>query len=136
MADEPNLAELIAEFEQALARRSWEQIRGLFDDHARIESVAAGGAAHGPDDTVAAMRAAAETGIYSLGEWKTELISPDAAVVYSRMRHRHVARGSITDEGLFWLMTRRGEGFWRVRIFRERDPAISCLDEHGLDLGL
>ena len=136
MADEPNLPDLIAEFEQAIAKRSWDQIRGLFDEYARIESVAAGGAAHGPDDTVAAMRAAAETGIYSLGEWKTELISPDAAVVYSRMRHRHVARGSITDEGLFWLMTRRGRCLLARADLPGAGLALSCLAEHGLDLGL
>jgi hypothetical protein len=135
VSDEPSILQLVAGFEDALTKRSWARIRALFLDDARIESVAAGIQAHGPDETIAAMRSAAEGGIYTLGPWTTETLGPDVAIVYSRMRH-HVAKGAITDEGLYWLMTRRGDLFWRVRIFRDRATALTCLSERGPDLGL
>lgn len=135
MSDEPHILQLVARFEDALAKRAWASIRALFHDDARIESVAAGIQANGPDTTVAAMRASAEGGIYTLGAWTTETLGPEAAIVYSRMRH-HVAKGAITDQGHYWLMTLRGDLFWRVRIFGDRAAAISCLAEHGPNLGL
>jgi hypothetical protein len=135
VSDELSILQLVARFEDALTKRSWERIRALFHDDARIESVAAGIQAHGPDETVAAMRSSAQGGIYMLGAWTTETLGSDAAVVYSRMRH-HVAKGAITDEGLYWLMTLRGDLFWRVRIFRDRVAALTCLAERGPDLGL
>lgn len=135
MSDEPNILQLVARFEDALAKRSWERIRALFHDQARIESVAAGIRALGPDQTIAAMRSSAEGGIYTLGAWTTEVLGLEAAIVYSRMRH-HVAKGAITDQGHYWLMTLRGGLFWRVRIFRDRAAAVVCLADSGPDLGL
>jgi hypothetical protein len=135
VGDDLSILQLVSRFEEALTKRSWARIRGLFLDDARIESVAAGIQALGPDETVVAMRSAAEGGIYTLGPWTTETLGPDVAIVYSRMRH-HVAKGAITDEGLYWLMTRRGDLFWRVRIFRDRAAAVACLAERGPSLGL
>jgi hypothetical protein len=135
VGDELSILQLVARFENALAERSWARIRALFHDQARIESVAAGNQALGPDETVAAMRSSAAGGIYTLGPWTTETVGPAVAIVYSRMRH-HVGKGAITDEGLYWLLTLRGDLFWRVRIFPDRAAAITCLAEHGPDLGL
>ena len=104
--------DLIAEFEQAIAKRSWQQVRGLFNEHARRRFSAARrlpptAARWAPS---AAMRAAAEDRRLRARRIEDRLISPDPAVVYSA----HAAppcrrRGWNADEGLFWLMTRRGD---------------------------
>jgi hypothetical protein len=134
---EPDLLELLARFEHTHKRRLWDEMRECFHDEARIESVAAGGVL-GPDETVDAIRAAFDEGIYSMSDWELEQLGDsDAVLAWAGVRHRppgSIAR--ISDATIFWLATGRDGHVWRVRIFRDRASALAHLARTGLSLGL
>ena len=46
------------------------------------------------------------------------------------------ARPGISDERVYRLTVGKEGLMWRVRLFRRRDDALACLEEHGPDLGL
>jgi hypothetical protein len=134
---QPDLLELLGRFEHAHKRRLWEAMRECFHDEARIESVAAGGVI-GTTETVDAIRAAFDEGIYSMSDWELEQLGdPDAALVWAGVRHRPPGSAArISDATIFWLVTCRDGLVWRVRIFRDRASAVSHLTRTGRSLGL
>jgi aminoglycoside phosphotransferase (APT) family kinase protein len=134
---EADLLELLARFEHAHKRRLWDEMRECFHDEARIESVAAGGVL-GPAETVDAVRAAFDEGIYSMSDWELEQLGdPDAALAWAGVRHRPAGSPArISDATIYWLVTGRDGLVWRVRIFRDRSSALSHLARTGHSLGL
>ncbi len=114
----------------------WLELRALFADDARLESLATGGI-YGPDETVEAMSVASQDGVYSMGPWELEELDEDTVLLHSRMRHLAKARGrGVTDAGYVWLFTGQDGLIRRLRIFSNRAAALSHLEEHGPSLGL
>ncbi|HWE82890.1 MAG TPA: hypothetical protein VG265_14660 [Gaiellaceae bacterium] len=132
----PRLLDAVREA-QRTQRQGGPALRACFDDEARIESVAAGGA-YDPDESVRRIEAAFSGGVYSPGEWEFEEIRPDVVLSSTNIRHRppSAPAGQTVDAALFWLMTGRRGLIWRVRVFNSRVDALDALERHGTSLGL
>ena len=109
-------------------------MRACCHDDAIIDSVTAA-AALGPDETVAAVRAAYQAGVYGVSPWKHEEID-DGAVLSSGAVQYRPTPGTMRDAVFYWVTTGKDGLMWRVKAFRERDAALEHLRRHGPTLGL
>jgi hypothetical protein len=116
----------------------WPELRELFHDEARLESIASSGV-YGPDETVEAMRVAALDGVYAMGPWRIETLEANVVLLHSTMRHLAKlpnGKSGMTDASYVWLMVGRDGLLWRMKIFHTRDAAIEHLKRYGSSLGI
>ena len=110
-------------------------MRALLHDASRLESLAAVDRVLSPDELVEAIQRASADEVYAVKTWRVELLGESAGLADGRVRYRY-GHGGFTDEPRVWVATERDRQIWRMRIFRDRQAALSCCAEHGLDLGL
>ena len=134
----PSFFESVEQIGRLRLRGPWPELRKLFHEDARVESIAAGGVA-GPDQTVAAMRQAANDGVYTMGDWRIEQIDDRALLLHSTMRHLTTlpnGKQGMTDSSYIWLMVGLDGLLWRMKIFHTKEAAIGHLERHGNSLGI
>ena len=73
------LSAVVARFNVAIRKQDWASMRACCSDDAIIESVTANEAL-GPDETVAAVRAAYRAGVYHVQEWLNEDLTDDVVL--------------------------------------------------------
>ncbi len=122
-------------FEAAHKRRSAADMRACFHDDALVESIASDGRALGPGETLEAIGAAFGDGVYEIGNWQYEEISPELVLCSTGARHRLPGSG-MRDEIVCRLMSGRDGLIWRAKLFRSRDEALEYLEAHGPGLGM
>jgi hypothetical protein len=107
----------------------------LLHPASRLESLAAPVLALSADGLIEAVRGAAMHAIDTVKSWSVEPLGQHAAIAGGRVRYRY-GPGGFTDERRVWATTEH-EGLIRcMRIFHDRQHALSCFGKHGLDLGL
>ena len=131
----PRLIETLTRFETAHRRRSTDEMRACFHDQALIESVASDGRALGADETAQALQRALTDGVYAIGDWEYEEITPDVVLSSTGARHRLVDEG-MRDGTVWRLIVGRAGLMWRVKLFGNRHDALAHLRRYGADLGL
>ncbi len=128
------LSAVVARFNLAIRSLDWVAMRACCTDDSIIDSLTAG-APLGPDETVAAVRAAYQDGVYSVSVWTHETLDPNAVLSRGRVQYRP-GPGRMSDATHFWLTTGRDGLMWRVKVFSRRDAALAHLAAHGPTLGL
>ena len=123
----PRLLETLKRFESAHSRHSIEGMRACFHDGALIESVASSGQPLGADETAEALRDAFTDGVYAIGGWEYEEITPDTVLSWTGARHRRPDSG-MRDEIVCRLITGRDGLMWRVKLFSSRAEALAYLE--------
>ena len=131
----PPFLDTLLRFEAAHRRRLTEQMRSCFHDEALIESVASGGAALGPDETIEAIRLAYADGVYEIGDWRYEEITPDIILSSTGAKHR-LPHQQMRDETVCRLMIGKDGLMWHVRLFNDRAQALAYLEQHQRHLEL
>jgi hypothetical protein len=124
---------LLAAVSGAFESGDWERLRTLYDDGARITSVAGGDRILSPDELVELLPAVGVEA-YSLDEAQTEALDESAVVVWGLVRRRDDVGTSYTQSA--WLLTFRDGLVWRSRSYASIDAARAAYREQGLDLGI
>jgi hypothetical protein len=109
-------------------------MRACCSDDAIIESVTAN-TPLGPDETVAAVRAAYRDGVYRVQEWQNEDLADAVVLSAGRVQYRP-APGHMSDSMFHWITVGKNGVIWRVKAFGARDDALAHLESHGPSLGL
>jgi hypothetical protein len=128
------LSAVVARFNLAIRKQDWALMRACCCDDAIIDSVTAGKAL-GPDETVAAVRAAYSNGVYAVEEWAHEDLAEEVALSSGGVRYRPAA-GRMRDAVFYWLSSGKDGKLWRVKAFGERDAALAHFERHGRTLDL
>ena len=128
------LGAVVARFNLAIRSLDWVAMRACCTDDSIIDSLTAG-APLGPDETVAAVKAAYQDGVYSVSVWTHETLDPNTVLSSGRVRYRP-GPGRMSDAGHYWLTTGKNGLMWRVKVFSRREAALAHLAAHGPTLGL
>ena len=122
----PSLMDTLERFEVAHRRQSTEDMRACFHDEAVIESVASYGQPLGADETIEALRAAFNDGVYSIGDWEYQQITPATILSWTGARHRRAGSG-MSDETVCRVVIGRDGLMWRVKLFNSTAEALAYL---------
>lgn len=134
-ADEDDLMQSLLRFERAHRRHSVKELRACFHDEALMESIASKGELLGADETAEALARAFDDGVYSIRDWRYEVIEPQVVLSWTGARHL-IGDARMRDEIVCRLHVGRDGLMWRVKLFRTREEALECLEQHGPTLGL
>jgi hypothetical protein len=134
--DRPSLMETMAMCEVAKKRGQLDVLLACLCPEALIETIASDWRAVSPSEAVEAIQAALGRDPYYLeGQWGYEQLAPDAVLTTTPVRERS-SGGGVRHRTVYRITTGREGLIRRQRLFRTRDEAIACWEEHGLDLGL
>jgi hypothetical protein len=115
-------------FEQAHRDKSVGRMRACFHDDAVIESVASGGLALGPDETIEALHLAFSDSMYLIGDWRYEPLDDDLVLSWTTTRH---GEGREHHHETVYRITIGRDGLmWRVGLFRRRADALASVEQH------
>ena len=112
---------------------AWTELRSLFCDDARLESLAARGLA-GRDATIEAMRFAASGDAYTVLDFEIEALGEQAALVSTSIARDD--QGDTVTTRIQWLVSGRDGLIWRSRSVSSRAEAEQLLRDEGLGLGV
>jgi hypothetical protein len=126
---------LVRELMVAFETSDWERLRLLYHDRARLVTVAGGSVPLGPDETIAAFRAALRDVPYQATFSRVEQVDDHAALLYGQVRFRPPAGRGFTQARRVWTITLREGLLWRQHVYENEREAIAAYRRLGLDLG-
>jgi hypothetical protein len=112
---------------------AWAELRQLFCEDARLESIAARGIA-GPDATIEAMRFADAGAVYTVREFEVEALGQQIALVSATIAQAD--QGALVSTVVRSLVSGREGLIWRSRTVETREEAMRIAREHGRGLGM
>jgi hypothetical protein len=117
----------------AFETSDWTTLRSLYDDDARISSVAAGQRVLGPDELMEVL-SQLDVGSYYTDGADTVALDDQAVVVCGLARQRGDGETRFTRSA--WLLTFRDGLVWRSKAYPSIEEARAAYEEHGPGLGM
>ena len=128
--------EVVRAAQRAFEAADWAALRALYRDDARAVVAPAEGQVLGPDEVVAAIRAAAQDVIYERPVHEVEEIEPGVVLLVGRVRLRDSDRRGWSDEPRAWVYVVESGAIVRTAVFPGPAAALAAVREHGRSLGL
>jgi limonene-1,2-epoxide hydrolase len=121
--------------QRAFAAADWAALRTLYHDDALLQTIAGGNVFRGPDETIAAMRAASAATAYHATWERVEALDDAAAVIVGRVRYA-VDDRTVADDPRVWLYTVRGDRVFRIGTYGSASAARAAYRDLGASLGV